>query len=183
MLGVSKGAVNETALGDAPRRHVRHHSARAQNDRALGQAGRQRWVAQRDQDSVAGLTTLGDPCAETGRLIIAHVDQVDERLIGGARLVEGRAAVVQPRPYKRRSTIGFSKPRDDADVGRHQTRGAEEQRGLSRSARSRKRHGFSLGDREIDVGESVRARQARPTPSDESLGDPGDFERHSHADR
>jgi hypothetical protein len=29
----------------------------------------------------------------------------------------------------------------------------------------------------------VRARQARPTPSDESLGDPGDFERHSHADR
>ena len=38
MLGVSKGAVNETALGDAPRRHVRHHSAGAQNHGALRQA-------------------------------------------------------------------------------------------------------------------------------------------------
>lgn len=88
MLGAWEGAVNETALGDAPRRHVRHHSARANDHGALRQAIRQRWVAQRDQDSVAGLTTLGDPCAETGRLAITHVDQVDERLIGRARLVE-----------------------------------------------------------------------------------------------
>ncbi len=160
MLGVSKGAVNETALGDAPRRHVRHHSARAKHHGALRQASGQRWVAQRDQDSVAGLTTLGDPGAETGGLAIAHVDQVDERLIGRARLVERRAAEVQPRAAKRRRTCGVSKPRDHAGVGRHQAGRAQEQRRLAGSAASDDRHGFSLDDCEIDVGESVRRRQA-----------------------
>jgi hypothetical protein len=38
---MSKGAVNETALGDAPRRHVRHDSARAKHHGALRQASRQ----------------------------------------------------------------------------------------------------------------------------------------------
>ncbi len=99
------------------------------------------------------------------------------------RLVERRAAVVQPRASERRGAIGVPKPRDDAGVGRHQPGRAQEQRRLPRSARSDERHRFSLGDREIHVGESVRARQARPTPRDESLGDPRDFERHSHADR
>ena len=183
MLGMSKGAVNETALGDAPCRHARRDSARAKHHGALHQARRQGRVAQCHQDGVTGVTMVRDPCAETGRLAIAHVDQVDERLIGRARLVERRAAVVQPRASNRRGAVGVSKPRDDAGVRRHQPGCAQKQRGFSRSARPHQRHRFSLGDAEIHVGERVRARQARPATGDESLGNPGNFERHSHTDR
>ena len=36
MLGMSEGSVNETALGDATRRRVRHDAAVSKGDHALG---------------------------------------------------------------------------------------------------------------------------------------------------
>lgn len=183
MLGMSKGAVNETALGDATRGRTRNDPAGAKYDRAVRQTRRQGRVAHRHQDGIAGFTTPGDPGPETRHLGIADVDKVNERLVGGAGLVERRAAVVEARASNRGGPIGVAKPRDEASVGRHQSGRTQEQRGLSRSARSHERHGFPCGDCEIHVGESVRARQTRPAARDEPFGDPGDFKRRSHANR
>jgi hypothetical protein len=56
----------------------------------------------------------------TRRLGIADVDQVDERFVRGARLIERRAAVVESRASNRGGSISVSKPRDEAGVWRHQ---------------------------------------------------------------
>ena len=81
MLGMSEGAVNETALGDAARRRVRHDSAASQYDRALRQARCQNRVAHGDQDGVAGLASLVDPRPKSSRTGVAQIDEMHVRLV------------------------------------------------------------------------------------------------------
>ena len=77
MLGMSEGPVNETALGDAPRRRVRHDSTVAEDDHALGQALRQHRVAKTHDDGVPGRAPLGDPPTRLRGVRVAEVEQVN----------------------------------------------------------------------------------------------------------
>lgn len=61
MLGMSEGSVNETALGDAPRRRVRHDPAVSKGDDAIRQSSRESRVAKPNDDGVPGRAPLGDP--------------------------------------------------------------------------------------------------------------------------
>ena len=183
MLGMSEGAVNETALGDAARRRVRHDSAASEYDRSFRQSRCENRVAHGDHDGVAGLASLANPGSKRGRAGVAQIDQVDVRLVRGERLVQRRPMVVQMRPLERERSMRIAEPRDDARVGGEQSRRTKQQRRLSGSAGSH--HGDRLTgyDREIDVAECLRRGQTGSAPRDESLGDPRDFERRPHADR
>src|SRR5215467_9143457 len=133
MLGMSKGSVNETALGDATRRRVRHDATVTKGDDALGHSSRESSVAKSNDDGVSGPAALGDPLPGPSCLSLADVDQMNERLVCSARFVERRTTAVQPRPPQRRPAIRIAKPRDRPGVRHDQTRGTEKQRRLART--------------------------------------------------
>ena len=188
MLGASAGAVNETdasatrrAAACATTRPARSTTARSAQTSCQGR------VAQRHQDGVAGLTTFRDPCAET-RPPRASPTSTRWMNDSSARRAARRAtsgSSAAARVGRDAARPESPNQRDVAGVGHQQPRRAQKQRGLSRSARTHDaRPILASAHREIDVGERVRARHARPAPRDESLGDAArPRARIRHADR
>ena len=119
MLDVSNRAVNENALGNASvRRAVRDHAAVAQRDGAGGQRASEGRVAQPDHDRIARVATRVDPRSDARRLRVAEVDEMNQRLVAEARLVEqticdsAGARARGPRPARSRRTIAPHRRRE-----------------------------------------------------------------------